>query len=988
MIIIIDKNNIKIISSLFFILLLPIYISYQISEISIKINKTGSQQILSYRFLYLPSLIIINDVIQNLAKREYNLVNKFNIIKIKWNYSLTNCDYMFSGLSNIIEIDLSKFNSSSITSMKNMFYNCTSLEVLNLNNFDTTKVSNMAHMFHGCNSLRSLNINSFDTSQVINMYAMFSYCDSLISLNLNNFDTSKVTNMAYMFYECDSLRSLNLNNFDTSKVTNMEFMFFKCNSLSSLNLNNFDTSQVINMDAMFSYCDSLLALNLNNLNLTKVSNFQFMFYNSISLVSLYINNLIISNFQQLESLFKEFNKDLLLCIKNQTGIQEKDELPYFNNNCSDICFIDSRKFIPNEKRCVLNCKESQIYKFEYNNICYENDTFLNNDKNYFSFENIFNINFQKNSTSNPSINDEIINIIKTNIINDNLDLSNLIEGDKEDLMFKTQNILYQITTTENQKKNEYNNITTIDFGECENIIKPYYNLTQNQSLIILKIEYNKSDSLIPIIGYELFHPITKKSLNLTYCKNTTINLNIPVILNEDNLFKYDPNSEYYTDECNSYTTENNTDIILKDRHNEYNKNNMSICENICEFKGYKVDKKKANCSCAIKFTQISIESINNDDNIFWYNFKEKEESSNMNTMKCINKLFTKEGISENIASYVMIFIITLFLISGVLFYKCGYNILEYSIQEIIQLKENEKKKINKNYKETDNNPELKVKKIIKKNTKKGKKRKINSKINNQLAKSIGNNSKSFSKFNINNKNSIFKKIIIYDDYELNSLSHNEALKYDKRKYINYYISLLLVKHPIIFSFYPKKDYNSMIIKIDLFFFSFSIYYFTNALFFVESTIHKIYEEGGIYNFIFLIPFISYSFLISHILTIFIKYFSLSERNLYEIKNEKSFKKVYDKVSDVKRCLIIKYILFYVIGSLILMFFWYYLSSFGAVYQNTQIYLIKNTLISFCFSLIYPFIINLIPGMFRFYSLKGETRKRKCFYKISKIIQFI
>ena len=170
--------------------------------------------------------------------------------------------------------------------------------------------------------------------------------------------------------------------------------------------------------------------------------------------------------------------------------------------------------------------------------------------------------------------------------------------------------------------------------------------------------------------------------------------------------------------------------------------------------------------------------------------------------------------------------------------------------------------------------------------------------------------------------------------------------------------------------------------------SFSIYYFTNALFFDESTIHKIYEEGGKYNIIYLIPFISYSIIISHFLTIIIKYFSLSERNINEIKNEKSFIKAYDKTSDVKRCIIIKYICFYVLGSLILLFFWYYLSSFGAVYQNTQKYLIKNTLISYGFSLIYPFIINLIPGFFRLYSLKDKQKKRECFYKISKIIQFI
>ena len=38
---------------------------------------------------------------------------------------------------------------------------------------------------------------------------------------------------------------------------------------------------------------------------------------------------------------------------------------------------------------------------------------------------------------------------------------------------------------------------------------------------------------------------------------------------------------------------------------------------------------------------------------------------------------------------------------------------------------------------------------------------------------------------------------ILNDYELNSLSYEEAIKYDKRTFIQYYISLLRTKHPII-----------------------------------------------------------------------------------------------------------------------------------------------------------------------------------------------
>ena len=70
----------------------------------------------------------------------------------------------------------------------------------------------------------------------------------------------------------------------------------------------------------------------------------------------------------------------------------------------------------------------------------------------------------------------------------------------------------------------------------------------------------------------------------------------------------------------------------------------------------------------------------------------------------------------------------------------------------------------------------------------------------------------------------------YDDEEKNSLSYKLALKFDKRSYCEYYISLLKTKHVFIFAFFHSKDYNVRIIKIDLFLLNFSIYFTVNALF--------------------------------------------------------------------------------------------------------------------------------------------------------------
>ena len=84
-----------------------------------------------------------------------------------------------------------------------------------------------------------------------------------------------------------------------------------------------------------------------------------------------------------------------------------------------------------------------------------------------------------------------------------------------------------------------------------------------------------------------------------------------------------------------------------------------------------------------------------------------------------------------------------------------------------------------------------------------------------------------------------QKIMEFNDEELNNFSYSIALKCDKRTYSQYYISLLRTKHILFFSFCNNNDYNSKIIKIDLFFIGFILDYTVNALFFDDKTMHKI-----------------------------------------------------------------------------------------------------------------------------------------------------
>ena len=255
-----------------------------------------------------------------------------------------------------------------------------------------------------------------------------------------------------------------------------------------------------------------------------------------------------------------------------------------------------------------------------------------------------------------------------------------------------------------------------------------------------------------------------------------------------------------------------------------------------------------------------------------------------------------------------------------------------------------------------------------------------------MAKNI-NNYEEFKKLTEDQLYEIYKKIYLKTDNELNDLPYKLALKFDRRTYFQFYFSLLKSNHLLFFSFIPNLDFNSRIIKIYLFFFNFATYFFVNALFFTDETMGKINIDGGAFNFIYNLPQIIYSSIISAVINIVIKLLAITEDNFIEFRNKsKKEKRILILASNLKTKYKIKFIFFFIIDLMFLGCFWIYLSCFSAVYQNTQIHLIKDTLISFGTSFISPLAIYLLPGIFRIPALKNKNRK--IIYGISKIIQLL
>ena len=322
------------------------------------------------------------------------------------------------------------------------------------------------------------------------------------------------------------------------------------------------------------------------------------------------------------------------------------------------------------------------------------------------------------------------------------------------------------------------------------------------------------------------------------------------------------------------------------------------------------------------------------------------------------------------------------------------------------------KNINKNNDNLKNNNKNKDKKICDetKNLKSILKEGEKSVISGNNSKMILNKKESFKcsrrkkrkdKFEVNDKeyidkksnnSGIFKKnrqiIDNLNDEEINNLNYFQAKIIDKRTFLQYYWSLLKKKQLILFTFYPANDYNIRIIKMSFFIISFSLYMTINGFFFSDSTMHKVYKTNGQLNFIYQIPQILYSSLVSMTINKLLKYLSLSQNSILELKREKNRKEMNDKSFQIEKSLKLKLLIYFALSLLLMLFYWYFISTFCAVYSNTQKILIKNTLISFGLSMIYPFGYALLPCFFRIPSLRNKNKDLEKMYRFSKLVALI
>ena len=241
-----------------------------------------------------------------------------------------------------------------------------------------------------------------------------------------------------------------------------------------------------------------------------------------------------------------------------------------------------------------------------------------------------------------------------------------------------------------------NNLSTIHIEEYETDIKNYYNISLSESILSMKVDIKKENFNTTQVEYQFYHPKTLETLNIKNAllskrrldgesgnegENIKLKIDSPVDLNEDltqnidelsskHIDAFNSSIEFYTDNCNQYTTSKNKDIYLEDRKKNYYPD-IELCEENCKFSKYNPDTKKITCECNCKTSTDNYESIKFVKNDVDKKFSKKHFFENLQSMKCISKIFKPENLKKNPGFIIMIFFLAIFIVSFILYYIFG-----------------------------------------------------------------------------------------------------------------------------------------------------------------------------------------------------------------------------------------------------------------------------------------------------------------------------
>ena len=286
-------------------------------------------------------------------------------------------------------------------------------------------------------------------------------------------------------------------------------------------------------------------------------------------------------------------------------------------------------------------------------------------------------------------------------IHDNL-VDNLKEFNNTNTIISTQNVVFQVSTLEQQKNNIFQNISSIDLGECEDKIKKSIkDLSKDDNLIIIKTDIKDEETKSTYVQYEVYNPINLQEIDLFICENK-ISISVPVYLDENiedfnkklNNYGYNIFNEkdsFYNDICSKFA-EDGKDVTLNDRRNEIYGlvSNISLCQKGCNLEYYNSTTKKAKCNCDTKNDNNFISDIKAIKKDFFSKeglesiFSKGLLSSNFMVLKCYKLVISFKDHINNYGCIIISILLLLFIVFFLVYIIKGNKIIDNFIHKVLQ----------------------------------------------------------------------------------------------------------------------------------------------------------------------------------------------------------------------------------------------------------------------------------------------------------------
>lgn len=171
--------------------------------------------------------------------------------------NVTTAKSMFDSCEKVKTLSIGSWNVQNVIDFTGMFFHCNAMTTLDIRNWDVSAAGSFNNMFNGCR-IETVDLSKWNTASLTSIRRMFYRCTALKNVDLSYWNTSRVTNLEGVFYECSSLERVHLLGWDTANVTNIVAMFKTCTALRRIYVSSpWDLSSVTSGGGTFLDCSNL-----------------------------------------------------------------------------------------------------------------------------------------------------------------------------------------------------------------------------------------------------------------------------------------------------------------------------------------------------------------------------------------------------------------------------------------------------------------------------------------------------------------------------------------------------------------------------------------------------------------------------------------------------------------------------------------------------------------------------------------------------------